>query len=280
MRVTRSDRYRVASTENAQLDTRTAATLAPGAVALFDALGFKGIWKRFPAPAIANTLTALKTAAVSAATEADLFAHVFSDTIAIGAIPKPGSKDRTLGMHNVLDAIIDVVDQVVHVGLASDPPLVFRGTIAVGELIATPDVLVGAAVDEAASLYEQADAAIIWFAPGALDHWVSWNGSRVPTLLCDVPLRTGGSCSTRAINPLARFVTAEGGHPTAGPEYAAFRQQTRHAFNSHSDGALSPAVAQKLSNTITFLEWCEAHLGYLCAQEMAMIAAVFGETAK
>jgi hypothetical protein len=254
------------------------ATLTPGAVALFDALGFKGIWRRFPAAAIVNTLTALKVGAQNAATKADLFAHAFSDTIAIGAMPKPGFTDATLGMHNVLDAIVDVVDQLVHLGLASHPPLAFRGTIAVGDLIATPDVLVGAAVDEAAALYEQAHAAIIWFAPGALDHWVTWNGSRVPTLMSNVPLRSGGSCAARAINPLARFVSAQGGHPAAVPAYADFRRQTDHAFKAHSQGPLSPAVALKLANTIAFLDSCEAALGHLCDQEMAMIAAALEGT--
>jgi hypothetical protein len=129
--------------------------LLPGAVALFDALGFRGIWQRFPPSAIVTSLTNLRAQATIEASRASLFAHVFSDTIAIGAVPKPDDRDPTLAMHNVLDAIVDVVDHVVHVGLCGDPPLLFRGCIAVGELIATPEVLVGAPVDAASELYER-----------------------------------------------------------------------------------------------------------------------------
>lgn len=78
-------------------------------------------------------------------------------------------------------------------------PLIFRGTIASGDFLIDQNLILGQAVDDAAELMDEADAAIVWFAPPGfseptdrqVEHYLDY----------EVPLHRGGTVKAQAVNP-------------------------------------------------------------------------------
>lgn len=248
--------------------------LQQGAVVMFDALGFKGIWERFPAFDIINALDTLRANAITAAANENLHVHLFSDTVALGV-----TVDSHADLPRALNSIVNATADIIVRAAFCDPPLIFRGCIAVGRLIATPTVLVGEAVDRAAQGHEQADAAIVWFTDESSSNWEEWglSGKSMTIVHTEVPLK-GGSVQTRAINPLAVFASDPSGHPNAGPRYDEFFDAMSRTFERHSAGPLTAAVARKRENTQTFLGDCRSYLDTLYEIEMMKLNGTWSLT--
>ena len=105
-----------------------------GAVALIDALGFRGIWRRYDPDAV---LTELKAAKNQIETEVQRNAQTYmdhqvaflSDTIAVSTLV------RQTENHRLAWAVLylgDVIAKVLDMRLRSNMPLAYRGAIAVG----------------------------------------------------------------------------------------------------------------------------------------------------
>jgi hypothetical protein len=166
-----------------------------GAVALLDALGIKGVWRRPDGsadPSALDTLTAMQGVAAGmrkyvAGTliprvrgaafspygrDPDVQAFAFSDTIAVTATLPQVDVSGEERLH--VDALlVDVVSQcaayVLRKAPQAAPPLVYRGVVTCGAVLVAPPSYLGPATDEAARLYEKAEAALVWLAPSALE---------------------------------------------------------------------------------------------------------------
>ena len=159
-----------------------------GAVAVMDALGFKGIWNRWdPAEVVAKfratksttshfELESLVSGPVAEQLDQQRRLRFLSDTIVVGSsiTPKPGFEpiERDARTYRLL-SFVDVCRVVA--GLqswfltsASDPPLAWRGAIAWGDFTIEEEFLIGPATDEAAEAEKSAEAALVWFCPSAL----------------------------------------------------------------------------------------------------------------
>jgi hypothetical protein len=86
--------------------------------------------------------------------------------------------------------------------LEGEMPLLFRGCLGAGWMKVEGDFLIGPAVDETASLFEQADGPFFWMSPSALainDRYADTFGDRIePGLMIryPVPLKKGNSIET------------------------------------------------------------------------------------
>jgi hypothetical protein len=239
-----------------------------GVVAMTDALGFRGIWGRSNPRQVATALQSLRTEALARTSKTCLFSYVFSDTVALGASPPPGESAS-----GVLRETLVAIDALWHLALNGSPPLLFRGCISTGRVMATEHVIIGEAVDEAASLMSAADCAAIWFAPGAGESWEDWGFVRdVMTFPHYVPLRDGRTILARALNPVAHLLTGKG-VPGAATEYREFRARVEQAFHVHSPGKLPVDVAIKKQNTMSMIDAAWAYLEETHRREMVKLEA-------
>jgi len=137
-----------------------------GAVALIDALGFRGIWRRSPPDQVLNKLSGMKgrveadLAHIGSQPEMQFEAAFLSDTIAIAlALPDTvPAKDRA-----ALSVIYvtDIVARILYYAANGPVPLAYRGAVAYGEYEVGPHFLLGEAIDEVAGAHESADGALV-----------------------------------------------------------------------------------------------------------------------
>jgi hypothetical protein len=204
-----------------------------GAVAVLDALGFKGIYKRAEFTDIMKKLEALQKAFASTANgmskklpankdgggyrgpasiEWKLWTRFFSDSIILGCYGQINGP--VIGQGFNLPAAVEAatIGPLAHsismltIGASiTEPGLLYRGVIAFGDYALKDTVIIGPAIDEAASLERRADAAIIWFAPSAKDAFDKIGGGPRPAFLIKnypVPLKDGSTFVSYAVNPL------------------------------------------------------------------------------
>ena len=98
----------------------------------------------------------------------------------------------------------------MRLGLTEEPFLSFRGCVSVGKLWVTDDVILGEAVDAAASLYEQPLAATVVLTPDAATAAEAADELRLPFKLpsyfmqpwyaCEVSLHGGGVIRTHVVD--------------------------------------------------------------------------------
>lgn len=180
-----------------------------GAVALIDALGFRGIWGRHKS---ADVLTALKTmkdwmeARVQAqfSSQPWMQCHVafLSDTIAVSMALDESTKDREAMSVLYLG---DVISWILDRTLRSNVPLAYRGAIAIGSYEVSPHFLIGQAIDDAASAHDLAQGAIIWLTPEArcqVARWLKDQPHNTHLVKFDVPLKGGDTFYTYTVSPL------------------------------------------------------------------------------
>jgi hypothetical protein len=132
----------------------------------------------------------------------------FSDTVAIAATtPEVTTDNNRAG--RMYSAMVDVVCQiagyVVRRASQAEPPILYRGVVTIGNLLAEGASVIGPAVDEAATLYELADGAFVWLAPAAVDLPPPeyggpdvWRGMMFEH---DVPLKSGQRFRTKVVSP-------------------------------------------------------------------------------
>ena len=147
-----------------------------GAFALLDCLGFKGIWERVGNPnevitkfreiekqipeKLANSFSA-----VNAYPAFKIATAFLSDTITIATYieDQRPPDERTKA---VLVLATSLAAQLVADSFSKDPiPLLLRGCVTYGEFIVDGTLLLGPAVDEAATLHQIPEGAFIWIAP-------------------------------------------------------------------------------------------------------------------
>jgi hypothetical protein len=179
-----------------------------GAVAIIDALGFKGIWRRYDPDDVLKTLRHLKEgieARIKAQFETQPWIHCevafLSDTIAISyALKEPIPHGIALSVLS----LGDIVSWVCDAALKSKVPLAYRGAIASGHFEIAQHFLIGNAIDDAAEVHSLARGAIIWLTPKARNEVASWlkdQPNNTHMVRFQVPLKGGDSFDTYTVSP-------------------------------------------------------------------------------
>jgi len=180
-----------------------------GAVALIDALGFRGIWGRHKPNEVLSALRNTKDWFEARIKEQftsqpwmQCEVAFLSDTIAVSMALAESTKNReALSVLYLTDVISWVLDRV----LRSSVPLAYRGAIALGSYEVSPHFLIGQAIDEAASAHELAQGALIWLTPEARDEvalWLKDQPKNTHLVKFDVPLKGGNTFNTYTVSPL------------------------------------------------------------------------------
>ncbi len=159
-----------------------------GVIAMFDALGFKGIWKRPEVEGDAD-IVLKKMQALKAATEA-LFEERFaffktpntdglmrlvkdtrvtfiSDTIVLAieptaeALGEPADLER-LAAPSLLSVLVPLVGQILRKAATEPPVLAYRGCVGIGEFAIEDSFILGPAVDDVAASMDAAEGAVVW----------------------------------------------------------------------------------------------------------------------
>ena len=226
-----------------------------GAVAMIDALGFRGIWGRcVPEEVIAN-MSSLKMQLesdlreISAQPIMQFDATFLSDTIVIGL-----SLPDTLSNRDALSVtfVTDILTRILAWSARSSTPLAYRGVVAYGEYEIQPHFIVGKAIDEAASYYELAQAAVVWLLPQTRDivaNQLRGLPSNTHLIRFKVPLKAGEAFESYTVSPILQ---------ARDPQDAeALTTAILNTFQPHSID-----IAIKKQNTIKHLRACYEWRGW------------------
>lgn len=234
-----------------------------GAVALIDALGFRGIWGRHNPDVVMNEMKSMKEwmekrVHEQFSSQPWMQCHVafLSDTIAISMALNEDTKDRA-----ALSAIYlgDVISWVLDRRLRSSVPLAYRGAIALGSYDVSPHFLIGPAIDEAASAYDLAQGAFIWLTVEARDEvarWLKDQPENTHLVKFDVPLKGGDTFNTYTLSPLVQ---------AHGPDDA--NLLTRTLLGTFSGRNIDVAI--KRQNTARHMRACFAWRKYRVPSEVS-----------
>jgi len=227
-----------------------------GAVALIDAMGFRGIWERHKPEEVLRTLKDTKEWFESRVREQfssqpwmRCEVAFVSDAIAISMSLNESTPNReAMSVVYLADVISWVLDKV----LRSSVPLAYRGAIAVGDYEVSPHFLIGRAIDEAADAYGLAQGAFIWLMPAARDHvrrWLEPQPHNTHLVKFDVPLKGGDVFNTYTVSPLEQAHSEAEASWLAGTLLATF-------------SGSSMGVAVKRQNTTNHLRACFEWRGF------------------
>jgi class 3 adenylate cyclase len=232
-----------------------------GAVAMIDALGFKGIWEREDPGAVLHTLDGFRyvlrdqiAAHVNAIPsrrpeEPNIRVRCISDTVLVVATA-PDSRDVRQHAAAYLETVACLVAAVLMLSRSEPVPLLFRGAIAVGTVYRGQEDVLGPAIDEAAENMEIADGAFIWLAPSALTVFragfgLESNRDFIANYRVPINRKGGGEWrETAVVNPLGRLGTLEAKRGAA--------EQFLRWFDRPA--GVPPDVVVKKQNTAQFLE--------------------------
>lgn len=198
-----------------------------GAVAMIDALGWKGIWRRISnLQRFLSNIQAVETRAKRRApktrarlksgfwgptegwnSQSSFEVRFLSDTVVVAASLIPPQPDhivtrdipasalvRQAGLL-VQHLVVESVAEIVRHAASASPPLIYRGAIATGAVHIYRNILLGAAVDRAAELMDLPDGAFIWVDPKEK----RFTGTGI--LEMPIPLRDGRRIHSRVVNP-------------------------------------------------------------------------------
>ena len=198
-----------------------------GAVALFDALGFKGIWSREDPEKVISKLHAFQGAVdeelddVHSRTnrlgkelgiETKVTVALLSDTVVIGAsgtiVDHHDRREQADCDSLALLALARVTGKVLVRAAQSPPALAYRGCMAVGRFEMAGNFIIGPAVDEAAEAMDSASAAAVWLTPSAVRAWTAQGFHKDEVFgavlsPCVVPMKGGERYETFAANDCA-----------------------------------------------------------------------------
>jgi hypothetical protein len=201
-----------------------------GALAMLDALGFKGIWRRGYDEAthteraekvvvklrraialVEEEVARIKTYdAEHGAFFEDVIVTVLSDTIVFGVAKRlpadPAVWQGTINREAMCVGVAaTLVQKILAEAALTDPPIAYRGCISYGQFMIDREFVVGPAVDEVAELEKRAQGAFVWLAPKAhrtLRHRITGEPHYgYPIVPYDVPIRDGGFYRTGVIAP-------------------------------------------------------------------------------
>ena len=212
-----------------------------GAVAMIDALGFKGIYRRHSPKAVIERMQAIRrevTAYPSGAADPSTARIVnVSDMIVMGL--HDVEEDPSL----TISSVAFLVSNLMRFAALGDPPLAYRGCIAYGEFEMEGDVLLGPAIDEAATSAEQAEAAVVWCTPSAAGKIDSPPNEHL--LFGEVPLKGGMRYKSYLVRPWSPTQTV--------PEVAETMRRILGTFEVRAAGREGLAIAVKKQHTEGFL---------------------------
>jgi hypothetical protein len=223
-----------------------------GAVALIDALGFRGIWERHVPDDVLAELNTMKDwletrvkAQFCLQPWIQCEAAFLSDTIAISMALDESAENRdALSVLYLAEVISWVLDRA----LRSSISLAYRGAIAVGSYEVSSHVLIGPAIDDAAYAHELAQGAVVWLSPGARDQvsqWLTDHPQNARLVMFDVPLKGGDTFSTYTVSPLEQARDEDDANLL-----------TRSLLETFSSANIDVAV--KRQNTVRHLRACYA----------------------
>ena len=239
------------------------SVLADSAVAVVDALGFKGIWKRYEPDKLLSLLESLRQTTDEWITfgneqlhkEVRVTTALFSDTLVLTAT-RPDSSTATDS--DLLRILAKSVLKLTTFALTTEIPIAYRGAMSFGQLVANDRFFIGPAIDEAAEWAEAADAAIVWLCPSAYEafgtpkpgthdelYFVPWA----------VPIKGVGPFVTYALNTMVHARYPNCFQVGEWDEVSVLRQGALARFNDAAD----IRVAVKKQNTIRFLNAAEEH---------------------
>ncbi len=162
-----------------------------GAVAVFDALGFRGIWSREDPDKVIAKLNALRdevneeledlhsrTNALGKklGIETEVRVAMLSDTVVIGASGKIVDHHDRREQDDcdwlAVLALARITGRVLVRAARTPPALAYRGCISVGRFDMAGNFIIGPAIDEAVEAMDTANAAVVWLTPTARRTWV------------------------------------------------------------------------------------------------------------
>lgn len=134
-----------------------------GVVVMLDALGFKGIWRRFDAHAVVERLRSAQDSEGRFALHGfDAEFAFLSDTVVIAC---------AFGERPPIEALYFAsfrVGYFLESMLTCDSPrLAYRGAVAAGDYVIDGTTIIGEAVDEAAEGEKQAEGPVVWLTESA-----------------------------------------------------------------------------------------------------------------
>jgi hypothetical protein len=233
-----------------------------GAIAILDALGFKGIWAREDANRVLERFKSFRRKGLrlqgkdhGGALVSDVgFRHrvrCMSDTIVITVIVKSPNAPRR-GLYKAILSASLIAGHIVMEGIRGSPPVLFRGCIAAGEMKEESDFLIGPAVDEAAEWHEKADGPFIWLTRSSLEiksQYEDTFGDRLePGIMLpySVPLNDGTKIDTLTFT-----------YFNPGREAESRAETSRHILRAFGQAPLAREVKRKKRNTHLFLKSLE-----------------------
>jgi hypothetical protein len=226
--------------------------LGEGAIALIDALGFRGIWARHDPSDVLTIMKDMKAEieakiAFQFKTQPDFNCQIafLSDTIAVSmALGHTGEHKQALSVIY----LCDVLSWILNWTLRSKVPLAYRGAVAVGSYGLSSQFLIGPAVDEAAAAHEIAQGAFIWLTPNARElvaKFLRNQPANTHLVKFNVPLKGGDTYETYTVSPL------EQARGVADADIL-----TRALLGTFSGSSVDVAV--KRQNTIKHMKSCYA----------------------
>lgn len=221
-----------------------------GAVAMIDALGFRGIWGRCPPEAVIANMSNLKLRLESDLKELStqpimqFDATFLSDTIVVGlSLPETvGSNRDALS----ITFVTDILSRILAWSARSTTPLAYRGVVAYGDYEIQPHFIVGKAIDEAASYYELAQAAVVWLLPHSRDivaQHLHGQPRNTHLVRFDVPLKSGDAFESYTVSPIVQAKDVKDAEAITGALLNTFQPP-------------SVDIAIKKQNTIKHLRTC------------------------
>lgn len=230
--------------------------LRSGAVALIDALGFRGIWSRHTPQDVLTSLKNMKAAIEDRivkqfATQPAFNCEVafLSDTIAVSL-----TLDEVVRNRDAMSVLYlgDIISWILEHSLRSNVPLAYRGAIAIGSYQVSPHFLIGEAIDEAAGAHELAQGAFIWLTPAArarVSQVLAERPHNTHMVKFPVPLRDGNTFETFTVSPLEQARGLEDAHLL-----------TKTLLGTFSGSRVDVAV--KRQNTLRHIQACYAWRGF------------------
>lgn len=172
-----------------------------GAVGFADYLGFKGIWNKIEVKKLVKSIRSLERQLQEEHipgrrrdwlmgelvfwSYSRIRIFFLSDSLCVTAVPRMRWLAQSWPDAAMLDALMAVsfsLSQASALSSRLEVPLAFRGAISTGEVYTSGNLLLGPAVDDAATHMSECQGALCWLTPVAKDflQGVKQNGLRVP----------------------------------------------------------------------------------------------------
>ena len=234
-----------------------------GAVAVIDALGFRGVWRRYAPETVIENMQKIKIQLekdlknIGSQSKMKFDATFLSDTIIIGlSLPEDEDKGKALSIIYVTD----ILTRILAWSARSSTPLSYRGVVSYGKYIIEPSFIVGEAIDEAANYHESAQGAVVWLLPSTknrVEDWLKDQPKNTHLVRFNIPLKNGDKFHSYTVSPIVQALDVQ--------DAVALTIKILGTFNSNN-----VQVAVKKQNTIKHLQACYEWRGWEFPTELLM----------